>query len=468
MSPVRRLLSLFPLAAGTLAQNTITFDPDGSDNAGGSIYTEEECKEWLSSIVANDADGSGGLGEEEFYDFLAGIEDPPYVKQYFAQFDGFDDLPWVFRVVHTSLSCHCQQLGKGENCCVDDAEIGLDGLSDDSSSGGGPGKGPGKGPGGQASVALRSDQEEYRDLVCQQISFVIAKSVPTPEPTGRPSESLSPSESPTPSPTASPVTTPTTATPTASPNIVPSTPQITESPTDVPSRSPIGSPEYAVFECTDAEICKDERPGEGDGWSRLDAVCTTDCPAMYDANAAYATKDAVAISPDDVSDRVVRAIEPPAPPGDGSGLDAGAVAGIVIATLALLVAMIALFIYRRRLDEQRRLKEFAAEPVPDEEMAPPPPPVVEEPKPEPEPQPEPQPEPEPSDDESSAPSVWSESQDEAEISIVEEGEDDVRLASTGSALAAVAAASTVATSLMKSPDKADGPGGSADQGHPVV
>ncbi|EJK43798.1 hypothetical protein THAOC_37724, partial [Thalassiosira oceanica] len=215
MISVKRLLRLLPLAAGTLAQNTITFDADGGDDAGGSSYTEEECAEWLSSIVAEDADGSGGLGEEEFYDFLAGIEDPPYIKQYFAQFDGFGDLPWVFRVVHTSLSCHCQQLGKGENCCVDDAEIGLDGFSE--SLGGGPGKGPGKGPGGQTSVALRSDQEEYRDLVCQQISFVIAKSVPTPEPTGSPSESASPSESPTPPPTTSPATSPTTSPTTATP-----------------------------------------------------------------------------------------------------------------------------------------------------------------------------------------------------------------------------------------------------------
>ena len=454
MTSARRLLCLLPLAAGTLAQGTTTFDPDVSDD--GSIYTSEQCQVWLSSIAAQDADGSGGLSEEEFYSFLSGVDDPPYVKQYFAQFDGFDDLPWVFRVVHKSLSCHCEQLGKGENCCVDDAEISTDGFSPAESSslesgGGEPGKGPGKGPGSPTSVTLRSDQDEYRDLVCQQIAFVIAKSVPTPEPT------TSPSGSPTPPPSISPVT----AAPNASPSGMPSASPITDSPTGVPSRSPTA--ELAVFECADAGVCTDERPGEGDGWTRLDEVCTAnDCPDVYDEDASYAAGDTVAIPPDDVSDRVSRSIAPPVPDEEEAGLGAGAVAGVVLAVLALVAGMAALVIYRRRIDEQRRLKEFAAEPVPDEEMAPPSPPAVVEPEPEPEPQPvpEPEPEPEPSDDESSAPSVWSESQvDEAELSLVE-NEDDVRLGA-GSALAAVAAASTVATSLM-----AGGP--ERDEGHGVV
>jgi len=122
-----------------------------------------DCNIFLSQLVSSDVDSSNGVSESEYHSFLVSIEDPTYVAQYFEDYPSFGSLPWVFRVVHKSLACHCQQLGLGDNCCKGrDAEISLLGLDDDVT----------------GDAAQISELEEYRVLVCQQIAFVLAKSVP--------------------------------------------------------------------------------------------------------------------------------------------------------------------------------------------------------------------------------------------------------------------------------------------------
>ena len=122
-----------------------------------------DCNIFLSQLVSSDVDSSNGVSESEYHSFLVSIEDPTHVAQYFEDYPSFGSLPWVFRVVHKSLACHCQQLGLGDNCCKGrDAEISLLGLDDDVT----------------GDAAQISELEEYRVLVCQQIAFVLAKSVP--------------------------------------------------------------------------------------------------------------------------------------------------------------------------------------------------------------------------------------------------------------------------------------------------
>ena len=95
-------------------------------------YSAEQCDGWISHLLASDSDSSGGVSRSEYHAFLASIDDPPHVQQYFAEIESFDSLHWALRVVHKSLACHCGQLGMDDGCCEgDDAEIILLELMDD-------------------------------------------------------------------------------------------------------------------------------------------------------------------------------------------------------------------------------------------------------------------------------------------------------------------------------------------------
>ena len=162
-------------------------------------YTAAQCARWVDGLRGADGDGSAGLSEEEYYAFLSGIEEPPYVAAYFADYAGFEELPWAFRVVHKSLACHCEKLGRGRKCCEgEDAEVIL----------------PGGLPGAAEGTTLRNApaaevDEEYRDLFCQQIAFVLARAIDSPSPTAAPAGTTLT--------TAAPVATAPVAAPTASP-----------------------------------------------------------------------------------------------------------------------------------------------------------------------------------------------------------------------------------------------------------
>ena len=133
----------------------------------------------------------------------------------------------------------------------------------------------------------------------------------------------------------------------------------------------------------------------------------------------------------------------------------GGIIGIILAILVLLAAIIALMAYKRKLERDRIRKLAESSPEADleaqadaaEDAEP-----VAEPEPANEPEPEDAPE---EDDESSAPSVWSESdaeEDGAKEMLDTGNMDESDKVTAGSALAAMGAASTVATSLMSSPN----------------
>lgn len=195
---LKRTIKLFPLAAA------LVHAQDNATTAVGEIvdpiYAPQQCDSWINTLEASDIDSSKGLSEQEFYNFLSSIEDPPYVKVYFSSYKSFNQLPWSFRIVHKSLACHCHTLGKGEECCEgDDAEVLLFG-SDTSTLFGGEVD--------ATSIARTSPGVQYKGIFCQQIAYVIGKSVPSPAPTAAPSHgpTVAPSDSPTEFPSMSPVT----------------------------------------------------------------------------------------------------------------------------------------------------------------------------------------------------------------------------------------------------------------------
>ena len=315
-------------------------------------YTAEQCDAWIDYLIANDEDSSLGLAEEEYFSFLQSIEDPPYIKRYFENFEGFNKLPWVFRVVHKSLACHCEKLGLGEECCEgDNAEVLTLGLDN---------------PAGNAI------QMEYKDLFCQQIAYVLTKTIPSPAPTASPSEE----------PTVSPSSLPPSASPTTR---APTTP------------APItGTPTFTV----------------------VPTISAAPSNSTFDPSS----------------------LEREVPVQEDEGLSAGAIAGIILALLAILLALLALlFAYKRRLAEENELRKFAGVQAPEEDLEAP---ITDE-----DPDDDAQPGDAPDeDDESSAPSVWSASEDEDEMTdVVDDGDENRE--TVGSSLAAVGAASTVVARL---------------------
>lgn len=165
--------TLLPCLAASIAraQTSDTIPPDTSVSAPN--YTPKQCNSWAGVLVASNVDASNSLSRDEFYSFLSSIAEPWYVADYFGRYDGFDQLPRVFREVHKSLACHCEKLGFGGECCErDDAEFLLVGF-------------------GNSTTAFTSAEDEHKDLFCQQIAHVLAKEIPIPAPTASPLTVLS-------------------------------------------------------------------------------------------------------------------------------------------------------------------------------------------------------------------------------------------------------------------------------------
>ena len=88
-------------------------------------YSSEECDTWLEEAYSYDADGSGGLSQEEFYSYLEGSG--------LVSGDQFQDLAWPLKVAFLGLACECQALGYGEDCCTGpDAEFPISDIMGDS------------------------------------------------------------------------------------------------------------------------------------------------------------------------------------------------------------------------------------------------------------------------------------------------------------------------------------------------
>ena len=157
-------------------------------------FTNEQCTTWLEQAAEADADGSGGLSEEEFYNFLTSIESPPSVATYFDNETDFQDLELIYKVAHKALACQCVYLGFGEDCCLgDNAEIpigvAVSGLEDDATS-------------------VQMAAAEFRVNVCNSIassfgetigtsSTVAAATTDAPETTEAPEETTDAPEEPT-------------------------------------------------------------------------------------------------------------------------------------------------------------------------------------------------------------------------------------------------------------------------------
>lgn len=359
-----------------------------TETVSAPVYTPEECDNWISTMTASDIDSSNGLSSSEYFGFLSGIEDPPYIAEYFQGYESFNVLPFSFRVVHKILACHCQKLGMGEECCEgSNAEVQLLGLE-------------------ESATPSTDVEEEYKDLFCQQIAFVLSQSIASPAPTAAPS--LSPSKSPMAGPTQSP-----TRAPSSNPTISP-----VAGASDLPSVS-LGS---IIGEPTSSNPTITPVAG------------ATDSPSV-------SFRPTIGEKEVDGSRGIDNSVEEK----EDSGLGTGAIIGIILALVAALLLIMALVAHRRN-NAEKDSSELEEVQVPEADLEAPPPAMEEK-----EPQPEPEQAHEPDDDdESSEASEWSESDDDEDTmgELHDDNDDNENKASAGSALAAMGAASTVAANLM--------------------
>lgn len=288
---VRHSLMLLPCLAASLARAQTGEALASETSTAAPVYTPEQCDGWIDALLSSDADVSNGASVEEYFSFLSSIVDPPYIAEYFGRYDSFDQLPWAFRVVHKSLACQCQNLGLGEKCCEgENAEVLL--------------------PGSELSPTLRTSAgAEYRDLFCQQISFVLTKAISSPAPTA------DPSVGPTGLPIANPSVAPSSDTRTASP---------VKAPTNFPAAEPVVAPTIPetptlvdlIANLTEPEVFPEVR-GEG---------------------------------------------------GDEGGLGTGAIVAICIGVGAVIIVAIALWAIHRQREEEAEVREFAGDEVLEAEM----------------------------------------------------------------------------------------------------
>ena len=393
------LLALFLLLVATVrAAEVTTFIDVGPDVPA---LEAGDCNIFLNQLFSSDVDSSNGVSESEYHSFLVSIEDPTHVAQYFADYPSFGSLPWVFRVVHKSLACHCQQLGLGDDCCKGkDAEISLLGLDDDVT----------------GDAAQISELEEYRVLVCQQIAFVLAKSVPNPMNT-------------TTSDASANTTTSTTTTTTAEDAV--------GSQAQVPNPNPADMAPSTVTSTSNG----DTENGSIPNTTTSTTTTTTTAEDPVGSQAQVPNPNPTDMAPSivtstsngdtDIDESIVG--EQANDTGSvSSGIGAGGIIGIILAVL--LCCIVCCLVSRNR-------ERFVRKSPATKDVETPPPLAVEEHDPKPQPKVM-------NDDEDSVVSEFVDDIDDEKF--VEESEDGKR-ASAGSALAAIGAASNVAINLIAPP-----------------
>jgi len=172
-------------AAEVIIISTSSAAGDDESPSSGSLnsritvpeYTPDDCSAWLATLLDADADGSGGLSSDEFHDFLMGIDDPPYVTEFFDQHDSYVNLPWMFKVVHMSLACRCKDLGMGDGCCTGpNAEVPIAVMEKTSRQG--------------MTEAQTSIANEYQADLCNSVAASFEEVIEEPNPTASPVESL--------------------------------------------------------------------------------------------------------------------------------------------------------------------------------------------------------------------------------------------------------------------------------------
>ena len=100
-------------------------------------------------MQAGDADASGGLSQDEFYDLIVSMDG------YAGDAASYAELELVYKVTHKSLACYCTVLGGGEDCCVgESAEINVAVLSDE-------------------EAIANGTAEQYEKEVCETVSWAL-------------------------------------------------------------------------------------------------------------------------------------------------------------------------------------------------------------------------------------------------------------------------------------------------------
>mmetsp|Transcript_4997 Transcript_4997/g.10666 ORF Transcript_4997/g.10666 Transcript_4997/m.10666 type:complete len:691 (+) Transcript_4997:215-2287(+) len=162
---VTKLIALLSITSPAFLSTHVQVQAQNNDN---TLFSQQQCNDWLDLATSSDADSSNGLSEQEFYLFLTSITTPSYIADYFSSnnFSDYASLPWTFRIIHKSLACRCQYFGFGENCCLGEgnAEVSLSLEDLDIPE--------------EEKLALVA---EYRDDVCREISFALGELIPVPD-----------------------------------------------------------------------------------------------------------------------------------------------------------------------------------------------------------------------------------------------------------------------------------------------
>mmetsp|Transcript_4026 Transcript_4026/g.8999 ORF Transcript_4026/g.8999 Transcript_4026/m.8999 type:complete len:261 (-) Transcript_4026:545-1327(-) len=162
---VTKLITLLSITSPAFLSTHVQVQAQNNDN---TLFSQQQCNDWLDLATSSDADSSNGLSEQEFYLFLTSITTPSYIADYFSSnnFSDYASLPWTFRIIHKSLACRCQYFGFGDNCCLGEgnAEVSLSLEDLDIPE--------------EEKLALVA---EYRDDVCREISFALGELIPVPD-----------------------------------------------------------------------------------------------------------------------------------------------------------------------------------------------------------------------------------------------------------------------------------------------
>lgn len=160
------LISLAIGGTGVYGRSENSNRQSGASDPNTPQFSGELCKAWIDNANESDTDGSGGLSSDEFLNFLKTIEQPASVEAYFADKDvtAYDQLEFIYKIIHKSLACQCHLLGLGDDCCVgDNAEIPV-GVTAENAIGAG---------------AMASDAAiaEFRNTLCNDISAGFGQTV---------------------------------------------------------------------------------------------------------------------------------------------------------------------------------------------------------------------------------------------------------------------------------------------------
>lgn len=128
-------------------------------------YTIDDCNGWIEDANSYDADASGGLNQEEYYNWLVG-------SGLISADASFEEIALPLKVSFLGLACECQALGYGEDCCTGaDAEFPISDIN---------------------GSDITATAAEIKGYMCDNLATTVLASLPpTPSPTVDAAETLS-------------------------------------------------------------------------------------------------------------------------------------------------------------------------------------------------------------------------------------------------------------------------------------